>query len=134
MSNVRAHVKRLLPLSLAGAVMPSYAVDGAGLGLADIAGMLIMLFAAALPIILFLAFALVIALVVRAVFRSSKPQVVPDNLAPTVSPTALSREDIEVMQRWNIQFNGTLFRVGDSCYERLVEAVSAARQAGRDVP
>jgi hypothetical protein len=106
----------------------AHAVDGVGLQLGDAFLVIVVLFSAAAPLLLFAGLLFAIVLIARAAMRG--PQVdslaSEDALPPAIGSVAFTDEEADLMQRCNIFFNGTQYRRGESQYDTLAEAAADA--------
>jgi hypothetical protein len=117
-------------LALLVVALPAHAVDGAGLGLAEVVGVGVILLGAALPAVLLGASVFFLLWLVRGRKRDGAAA---SETADAQTPMhTLSTEDIELMSRWNIFFNGTAYRVDDQHYKSLPEALVAAQHRQSD--
>jgi hypothetical protein len=107
---------------------PAYAVDGAGLQLIDIFGVLVLLFGAALPFLLVAGLIVFFVLAVRAVAygRPGDDTLRFEVLPPAIGEIEFTNEEADLMQRAKIFFTGTHFRVGDRKFDTLADALADA--------
>ena len=114
-------------LALLVVALPAHAVDGAGLGLAEVAGVGVILLGAALPAVLLGASVFFLLWLVRGRKRDGAAASETASADAQTPMHTLSTEDIELMSRWDIFFNGTAYRVDDQHYKSLPEALVAAQ-------
>ncbi|HET9646115.1 MAG TPA: hypothetical protein VFP68_22800 [Burkholderiaceae bacterium] len=94
--------------------MPAGAVDGAGLHVEDVFGILAILFGAALPFLLVGGTFVLAVLMVRSISRKASSDggaFEPDALLPPASgQVSITTEDIGLMLQWGVFFDGTNYR------------------------